>query len=383
MKLSNWSKLLPFLIIVGAVAIFVFMTLLRPKPVQFTQEIPLPGVKTITLTGETLNFHVSGSGSVSALDQVTLISQVGGTIQRVSPGLRTGTAVKKGELLIQIDTTDYHLQVQSADANVSKMELALEMELEESSIAQLEWDLYTGNKKKTEPTDLVLRRSQLELAAANLKAAVATLQLAENNLNRTRITAPFDGIIMDKSVSPGQYISPGSRLGSIFATRAFEIKIPLTEAELARLQNPVDSSGRKTQIPVKITSGSPESEAHWSGYLDRFEGFLDAQTRMIEAVVVVPKPYEYDSPLYLGMYVKVEIPGKSLQNVYKIPNAAIRADDTIWIARESRLLIRKIKPLWSDEEFTYSLNSIHSGEKLIISSLNYAVEGMQITAAGN
>ena len=82
-------------------------------------------------------------------------------------------------------------------------------------------------------SSLIFREPQLQAARASLKSAEAQLADARLALGRTRIAAPFDGVVRSKSVDVGQYVAPGQNLGALYDTDEVEIVVPLTDAEAA------------------------------------------------------------------------------------------------------------------------------------------------------
>ena len=114
-------------------------------------------------------------------------------------------------------------------------------------------------------------------------------------------------------------------------------------------------------------------------------GDLAAQGRMARVLIEVKDPLGLDGslkdrkPLLIGDYVRVEIQGRKLDQVFKIPRTALRDNSHIWIADDSQTLkIRKVHPVWRDADIVLLQNDLLQGEQLIVSDLPAAVEGMPV-----
>ena len=81
----------------------------------------------------------------------------------------------------------------------------------------------------------------------------------------------------------------------------------------------------------------------------------------------------------IGEYVRVEIQGRKLDGVFKIPRTALRDNSSVWIAGENQTLkIRKVRPIWRDADVVLLKDGLTPGERLIVSDLPGAVEGMSV-----
>ena len=88
-------------------------------------------------------------------------------------------------------------------------------------------------------------------------------------------------------------------------------------------------------------------------------------------------------PLLIGEYVRVEIEGSPLSQVFRIPRLALRENDTIWVVGEdSTLNIRPVTTIWRDTQTVFLDQGLHPGDKLIVSDLAAPVEGMKIKMQG-
>ena len=142
---------------------------------------------------------------------------------------------------------------------------------------------------------------------------------------RTRIKVPYDGLVRNKKVDVGQYVAPGTPLGVTFAIDTAEIRLPLSNSDLAFLDLP--SATRLDQahrVPVTLTADGARTGGEWQAEIVRTEGVVDEASRVLYAVAEVIDPYgvlgqSSQAELKMGTFVRAEIQG-------------LRADDVVVLA---------------------------------------------------
>jgi hypothetical protein len=153
-------------------------------------------------------------------------------------------------------------------------------------------------------------------ARAQLAAAQASLDEARLNLSRTRISAPFDGRVRAKGADLGQYVGPGARLGRVFSTDRVQIRLPLTNAELAVWTCRWPSRRRMMiRSPGASERCCRRRAAPLGGPVVRTDSAIDPQTRTMSAIIEVADPYgaaaeAAGAPLAVGLFVSAKIDGR-------------------------------------------------------------------------
>jgi hypothetical protein len=117
-------------------------------------------------------------------------------------------------------------------------------------------------------------------------------------------------------------------------------------------------------------------------------GALETEGRMARILVEVQDPLGLNSagnnqlPLLIGEYVRIEIEGRRLQNVYRIPRAALRDDANLWIvSNDGKLDIRKVDIVWRDTQTVLLREGLEPDERLIVSDLPSPIKGMPVQVA--
>lgn len=382
-KLATTLKVvLPLAVL--ALAAFGAVTLagLAEPPETVEVEVLPPAVRVLAVELADHRFTVRTQGTVRPRTESRVAPEVGGRVVWVSPDFVSGGFFEAGEPLLRLDSHDYQQAVVRASAEVAAAKLRLAQEEAEAEIARTEWE----ELGEGAPPDLTARVPQLENARAGVAAAEANLVKARQDLQRTEIKAPYAGRVREKAVDVGQFVAPGHQLGSIYAIDIAEIRLPLPDQDLAYLSNmPLVYRGQRDSVgpEVVLRATFAGAEHEWTGRLVRTEGEIDPASRMVHAVAQVQDPYARTAsgrpPLAVGMYVQAEILGDVAENVATIPRSALRNGTQLWVLdAEDRLRTREVEILRIDADTAIVGAGLESGERVVLSSLELATEGMRV-----
>ncbi|WP_271078454.1 efflux RND transporter periplasmic adaptor subunit [Aurantiacibacter sp. MUD61] len=419
------SKQLKLSLIILGVAILIaaLMVWLRPEPEEQPREEQVPLVEAVAFEAAAGPIPVLATGTVQARDEVVISAQVAGRLAYVHPAFREGGTVPAGATLLRIEASDYQNQVRIAQADVAAQNVNVLQAQEEVAIARDELARFgareaargeAGGGSRILPPDqlasagatqsappsstngLASREPQLRSAQAARDRAQANLSVAQLSLARTRITAPFRGLVQEESVSVGTLVQPGQALGAIASTSAFEVRLSLTADEAALV--PGLLSGARGRIPASVFYDFGGLTYRWDARVDRADVSLDAQTRNVEVFLQVPNPLSggvqvvaegeepVDTPappLLLGAFVRGEITGAVIENYAAIPARALRPGNEIWVVRDGALQILSVRVIQRSDDLAYvSTPTLAEGGYLVTSSLSAPTEGMAVRLAG-
>lgn len=332
--------------------------LLEHKPELAMSEMApvLVTVEGVTLRKASHPVQVTSQGAVQPRTRSTLLPEVAGMIVEMSPSFRPGGFFNKGEVLARLDPVDYATAVTVAKAAVSQAKVTVAEEEAKAAQAVENWKAL-GHKGA--PDGLVARTPHVARARADLAAAEARVVKAERDLQRTSIRAPYAGQVLEQTADVGQYVTPGSTLGLIFATDFVEIRLPLPERESRYLRLPEhyrDARSPTAPAPkVRLRANNGGKVAIWEGRLVRVESALDQETRQTTAVAQIDNPFvsraDGAPPLKIGQFVEAEIEGEALDDVFVIPRAAVRAgDEIILITRQNTLKRLHVEPIFGTDK---------------------------------
>ena len=335
-----------------------------------------------------LNFAVFSQGTVQPRTETTLVAEVAGQIVSVSHNFIAGGFFRQGEVLLQIDPSDYETALLRSQANLASRKAQYADQKARSEQALKDW---TNLGRQGEPSDLVLRKPQLAEALAGVQAAEAELKEAERDLQRTRIRVPYDGLVRSRQVDIGQYVAPGTPLGVTFAIDIAEIRLPLSNSDLSYLDLPsatrLDRAHRAPVILTAEASGNDSSNS-WQAEIVRTEGVVDQSSRVVYAVAEVVDPYgvlgqSQQRELKMGSFVRAEIQGLRAEDVVVLPRSVLRPDDTVLIANEERLLeVRPVTVARAEPRLVYISKGIIEDELVITTAMDAPIPGIRLAISG-
>jgi len=299
----------------------------------------------------------------------------------VSPEFTEGGVVNPGSTLITIENTDYQLALSQAQARVAEAEVKVQQSYANADVARKQL------RNQNNASELALRKPQVAEAKARLKAAHANLQQAELNLARTKISLPFEGRITSTMADVGQYVIPGSPLGKAFSTDVVEIRVSISDSQLASLNLPIGfiaPAGEGLEIDVSaIVAGQQQK---WKGSLVRLDASIDSTTRMLYGIAEVTDPYgenvsQFGMPLAVGLFVNAEIVGPVVMDAFSIARPSLRAGNTVYLINDAgRLVVQDVNVMHSSKDSAIISSGLKDGDRVIVSSIRNPIQGMALEA---
>lgn len=328
---------------------------------------------------------VVSNGVVQPRKEVVVMPEVSGRIRYAHPNLVLGGMIPRGAALVSIDPADYKLALEKAGSQVAQAERSLAMAQSNARVAQDEWGRLGAKQSGRKPGPLTLHAPQLKEARAMLAAARADQQMARLNLGRTTIRAPFNLRVRSEQVEVGQYVRVGQELARVYGTDVAEVVVPLPVAELHWLKIPESDRGEASTVAVRLKTGNAVHER--TGRLVRSVGEVDPTGRMSKVVVAIEDPFNLDrrreqgyQPAFeIGAFVEVALEGQELDQVIPIPTEALRRGSKVWVAGPGeKLQVRQVTTARVDAREALVLSGLRPGDRVILSNISGAVDGMQL-----
>ena len=371
---------------------------LKEKPPEGESNALVPMVETVKAVPYLGVLDKQISGTVIPYREIRVAAEVNGQVIRKSDAFEAGNYVNQGELLLEIDPEDYKFQKQTGIAEVNQAEKMLEETKKEKAGAKLiltnakkEYELaledHEQNKKiRTSLSKSEFKQSERSLLAADsarinqqhnkevlearserleasLKLAEAKLARIQFSLDKTKVYAPCDGVIVREMVQKGDFVRAGDELVMFEDISRSEVICNLTATDLKWIRDnaPEDTVKQESnlpddmfsvyQIPRTAVSVFEVSEPNivWEGVLERFDGIgRDESTRTIPCRITINNPIVVDEEsgtrraLVRGMYVKCRIEvqasaDNAQRKFVEIPATAIRSDKSVWVERDLKI----------------------------------------------
>jgi RND family efflux transporter MFP subunit len=372
--------IVPIVVLIAGVAAAALIASARKVPPRAERPPLGPLVEVMATEVADVPVTITGHGEVVPKVAVDVVPQVSGKVVSVSPSLVAGGFFRAGETLVAVEPRDYELAVERAQAAVARSRVTLQREEAEAEVARQEWDqLHPGEEP---PSGLVVREPQIRQAQAELEAAKADLAVAELNLERTRISIPFDGVVVSENVDVGQFVTMGARLAQVYGTDTVEVRVPLGSREITWFDVPSRSGGAGSKAEVSTTFGG--STSTWPARITRMEAQVDQGSRMVHVVAEVARPYDAtdERPALLpGTFVDVTIYGRTIAGVVEVPRYAVHEGDQVWVYDDGVMDIREVEIARADRERSLISGGLENGELVVLTSLDAVTDGMALRIA--
>ncbi len=289
------SKKAIFLVILGLVA--VFLLIFGTKALQIVAMISagkamVPPPTTVTsATVQQANWAptLSAVGSITPVQGATISAELPGMVTEI--GFESGRPVKKGDLLVKLDSSAEQAQLRSAQAD---FELA-KAEYERSQ------NLAKGN---------VISKAEGDAATAKFSQARAGVENMQSIIDKKEIHAPFDGIAGIREVNPGQMVPAGQKLVTLQALDKVFVDFSLPQQDLGKV---------KVGLPVKMTTDAIEGR-EFTGTLSAINSAIDPTTRAVSLQATIDNA---DHALRAGMFAEVEVLLPETNPTLFIPTTAV------------------------------------------------------------
>ncbi len=355
---------------------------LKTTPAKISiKETPLQ-VQTVDVRFEDIPTAITGYGKVKSVKTTEISSEIPGKVIRIHDRLDVGESISKNELLVKIDTCEQELLLKANQTRLNILKRNMEISRKEYLRRAT---LFNRNKIGTlyDVEQSELNYNTISEQVNQLEYSIKTTNLT---IKRASIYAPFNGRIKTVFVETGQYLSPGIPIVTLVDDSLLEIHVPI-DSEKAKQYLRFLSSGeiktahwfnRLEQVPCKITWSKEKNEIKAIGFLHRIVSF-NPKTRTITLAVRLNAMNETEKepqlfPIVEGMFCKVTIPGKIVEQAIKLPSQAVSFKNTVHIVRDSRLKTIPIKSELLDDEFTMITAGLNENDRVIINRLSDPLE---------
>jgi len=389
---SLWQRLLALglIVLLLLIGFVISRHLLKTRP-QAKRKAPKKMealVKVVKVMPTAENVRIEAPGRVVAARQITLKVRVSGQVIYIHPDFIPGGIINKGEILLKLDDTDYQLELRRKEDALALAEADLRIEEGSQTVALKEWELITSlsDDIDTSSRDLALRKPHLIKAKAKIASAETSLERARVDLARTVIKAPFNLVVRDENVDLGLQVTPVSTLATLAATDIFWAEISLPVTKLSWFDLPERQGKGKSGVPATEVLLHSLNQPSLTGKIITLTPDLDKDGLMARLLVAITDPLglkKKHSPVLLGSFVTAEIIGRKLQNVYRIPRAALQENDLLLIAdKDDRLVAKPVTVAYYGVDSVLVDSGLNPGDRLIVSNLAAPINGMPLKIAG-
>jgi membrane fusion protein (multidrug efflux system) len=310
---------------------------------------PAIAVEVALARHDTVTDAIAATGQIEAVQSIELRPDVEGRIVEIL--FREGSEVGKGTPLFRIDDAELQAQVARADADR---------------------DLATQSLQRTR--DLVAERASsqadLERAEATARSAEASLALLKVRLDRTVVRAPFGGVVGQRFVSLGDYVTTATRLASLQTVNPERVSFQVPERYAAELR-------RNQTIAFQVAAMRNKT---FTGTVDFVDPVVQLPGRTITIKALVPNPKR---ELQAGMFVDVRLATAQRPDAIVVPEEAVLALQgvtVVWVIKDGKATRRPVTLGVRSPGFVEVLDGVEAGEAVVVGGIEKMSEGAAVTA---
>lgn len=383
----NWPKLpmkrvLPLAVVATGLLVATVLVTAGAKVETQPPQAVARLVRSLIVEPGDHTLDVFAQGTVEPRTESELMAEVPGRVIEVSPAFAPGGFFSEGDVLVRLDARDQELAVTRTSASLegarSRRALA-EKTFERTEKLRTSGALSAREFDDAENALLLARAAFIEAEAAHAQA--------QRDLERTAIRAPYAGRVRKAQADIGQFVSRGSRLGSIYATDYAEVPLPIPDTDLAFLDLDLGGSGGPE---VELSTTFAGRRSRWKGEIVRTEGEIDPRTRMVTVIARIEDPYAREAqdetlqqPLAVGMFVDARIRGRTIPDAVTLPRTAVRDGRRVLVIGDDELLhFRDVEIVRNMRDDVLVSAGLQPGDEVCVSSLDTATEGTRVRTLG-
>lgn len=303
-------------------------------------------VQVVTVAPQTLTERLSTTGTVRANENVELVAEIAGKVAAIH--FREGRRVSAGQLLLEIDDTQLVAERERAAFRLSLAERSEERQrrlLDEGLVSQEEYDF----------------------ALNELNVLKAELELVEARLVKTRIEAPFGGIIGLRAVSVGSYLTPQTRIATLQDVDPVKIDFSIPEKYAGQLG-----------VGATMLFRTRGSDAEHTGTIVAVEPLVDLETRSLTVRAQSPNP---DGSLFPGAFADVEIVVRRIEGALAVPSRAVIPElggKKVYVYEEGEARPRAVETGLRTAELVEVTQGLEPQERVIVTAIQRLRPGLPV-----
>jgi membrane fusion protein (multidrug efflux system) len=318
----------------------------KGTPAASSQEAEALPVEVAVVKPQPFKNKLQLTGSVRANETLELKSEVPGIIQQIN--FKEGESIRKGQVLFTIRNEELLAQLQKAR---SQLKLTTEMEDRQRKLLERE----------------AVSQEEYDMAINELEASKADISLLQAQIAKTRVVAPFNGVVGLRQVSEGSYVAPGASIASLYELDPAKIdfSVPGRYAGMIEEGDTISFT----------TDGSDQT---YEGYIYALEPQVDPATRSLQMRAISPNP---DHSLLPGQFARIELTLQSLDNALMVPTQSIVPElngHKVFVLRDGAVQEAKVQIGVRTENAVQVLNGLSAGDSVLTTGILQVRPGMDV-----
>jgi HlyD family secretion protein len=362
---SRTRKQLVILAVILAAGFTLRFTVFAAKPVPISAFVVAPGKVEETVMN-------SKAGTVKVRRRANLSTEIGGRV--VFLGAREGERVKRGELLLRLDDSEYRASLMLAQRAVESAEAGAREACTAAELAVRDYERSRGLKEQGIVSEEILDQlhsnsraaaARCDAAQAETRRARASVSVADAALRKTELRAPFDGVVVQLSAELGEWVTPSPPglpippIIDILDDSSVYIEAPMDETDAGRL---------RPGLPVRISLDSYPDQ-FFPGTVTRVSPFVrdvEGQNRTVDVEAEFTQTHA-DKTFLPGTSADIEVILNSRDGVLRVPTYALMEGNRVLVVEKNVLKNRVLKTGLRNWEYVEVREGLRDGDQVALS----------------
>lgn len=366
MNSSRWRKRIAILAVIIGAAVALRFTVFVPKLVPVSVFVVRPGKVEETVMN-------SKAGTVKVRRRANLSTEIGGRV--IFLGSREGEKVRKGQLLLRLEDSEFRASLALAQRAAESAEAAKQEACLAAELAEREYRRSSTLNSQGIVSEAILDQAsnrsqsasaQCEAARAETRRARASVDVAQAALQKTELLAPFDGVVVQLSAELGEFVTPSPPgvpippVIDVLDNKSIYIEAPMDETDAGRLF---------AGLPVRISLDSYPDQ-YFPGKLTRVAPFvrdIEGQNRTVDVESEFTR-IDPDKTFLPGTSADLEVVLRSREKVLRIPTYAVMEGNRVLVVENDDVIrARTIQVGLRNWEFVQVTEGLKEGDRVVTS----------------
>lgn len=329
---KRWITIITVLVVVATLFGFSVLSKKKPsKPIKPPENAQPLIATTITLMPEKMPIEIETVGRLQAVDDIQVISEVSGKVEPGTYPFRAGVTFKKYQVMLSIDADQEQFTLYSQRSQFINQvtHLISEMTVDFPDRVSI-WEDFLDHLNVQSPLPRLPKvdnkKEEKFLSAMQIYSQYYDIRSLEARLEKYMIRAPFDGVVVQASVNPGDIVSQSKVLGRFQSSQLFEVVASVALKELLFVT-----------VGQKVTLFSPEMNQSWTGKIVRLVPKVEEGAQMASFITRVES-----NTLFDGMIVELKTTTKLVPKVFALPRGYVEGGRTVYIQEDSQVKAKQV-----------------------------------------
>ncbi len=335
-------------------------------PEQKAEDIPI-AVRTFKASKIQFTDMLPVLGTIRGQSEVNLKFEVNGAIKSVD--FREGDLVSKGQILATLDDKDERLRVEFAESKLRTAEAQRDLAQKRFSINEELYKIGAIIRPKYEESELELKQAETQVTTAAKET-----ELAEQELDKTILRAPIDGVMGTREAEVGEYVTPQAQVpvATLMEVGSVFVELGIIERDIERLR-----LGQRVKISVDSVPN-----ATFEGKVDNLAPLIEGKSRTLTAKVKVANS---KGQLLPGMFARAEVAVYEKPDALVVPTSALKDTDgdgkfdSVFVVDGGVAKLAQIALGYMTTDYAEIVNGLAEGTQVVTEARGALKDGSKVT----